>query len=95
MCFHVSLLSCRREYVYVCVHLQPLLSSLCTASLAEWLRRPPPQWKIPGSNLACSESFSGSSLTSDLKIGSPVATLPGAWCYRVSAATGWSGGSIL
>ena len=40
-------------------------------------------------------NFSGSSHTSDLNIGSPVATLPGAWSYRVSAWTGWSGGSIL
>ena len=29
--------------------------------------------------------------TSDLKTGPPVATLPGAWCYRVSAGTGWPG----
>ena len=33
--------------------------------------------------------FSGSSHTSDLKTGAPVATLPGAWRYRVSAGTGW------
>ena len=33
--------------------------------------------------------------TSVLKIGTPVATLPGIWCYRVSAGTGWSGISIL
>ena len=33
--------------------------------------------------------FSGLSHTSDLKIGTPVATLPGAWRYRVSARTGW------
>ena len=33
--------------------------------------------------------------TSDLKIGTPVATLPGAWCYGVSAETGWPGVSIL
>ena len=39
--------------------------------------------------------FSGSSLTSDLNIGTPVATLPGAWCYRVSAGIGWPGVSIL
>ena len=32
--------------------------------------------------------FSGSSHTSDFKIGTPVATLQGAWCYRVS--TDWS-----
>ena len=39
--------------------------------------------------------FLGSSHTSDLKIGTPVATLPGAWRYRVSAGTGWPGVSIL
>ena len=33
--------------------------------------------------------------TSDSKIGTPVATLPGAWRYRVSAGTGWPGVSIL
>ena len=31
----------------------------------------------------------------DLKIGTPVATLPGAWCYRISAGTGRPGVSIL
>ena len=39
--------------------------------------------------------FSGSIHTSDLKIGTPVATLPGAWRYRLSAVTGWPGVSIL
>ena len=39
--------------------------------------------------------FSGSSLTSDLEIGTPVATLPGTWHYRVSVGTGWPGISIL
>ena len=39
--------------------------------------------------------FSGSSHASDLNIGTPVATLPGTWCYRVSARTGWPGVSIL
>ena len=39
--------------------------------------------------------FSGSSHTSDLKIDTPVATLPGAWRYRVSAGTGRPGVSIL
>ena len=51
--------------------------------------------KIPGSNPACAGIFSGSSHTSDLKIGTPVATLPDAWRYRVSAGTGWPGVSIL
>ena len=52
-----------------------------TASLAEWLRRPPQERKIPGSNPACDGIFPRSSHTSDLKIGTPVATLPGAWRY--------------
>ena len=66
-----------------------------TASLAEWLRRPPRERKIRGSNPACVWIFPGSSHTSDLKIGTPVATLPGAWRYRVSTGTGWPGVSIL
>ena len=33
--------------------------------------------------------------TSDSKIGTPVATLPGAWRYRVSTGTGRPGVSIL
>ena len=41
------------------------------------------------------QDFSGSSHTSDLKIGTPVATLPGAWHYRVSAGTGQPSVSIL
>ena len=40
------------------------------------------------------EDFSGLSRTRDLKIGTPEATLPGAWHYRVSAGTGWPGVSI-
>ena len=50
---------------------------------------------VPGSNPDCARIFLGSSHTSDLKIGTPVATQPGAWCYRVSAQTGWPGVSIL
>ena len=36
-----------------------------------------------------------SSHTNDLNIGTPVATLPGAWRYRVSTGTGWLSVSIL
>ena len=39
--------------------------------------------------------FSGSSHSSDLKVGTPVATLPGAWHYRVRAGTDRPGVSIL
>ena len=59
------------------------------------VRRPPRERKIPGSNPACAGIFSGSSHTSDFKIGTPVATLPGAWRYRVSTGTGRPGVSIL
>ena len=40
------------------------------------VRRPPRERKVPGSNPACAGIFSGSSHTSDLNIGTPVATLP-------------------
>ena len=59
------------------------------------VRRLPRERMIPDSNPACTGIFSRSSHTSDLKIGTPVATLPGAWCYRVSTGTGWPGVSIL
>ena len=49
----------------------------------------------PGFESRLRRHFSGSSHTSDFKIGTPVATLPGAWHYRVSAGTGWSSVSIL
>ena len=49
----------------------------------------------PGFESHLRRDFSGSSHTSDLNIGTPVATLPGAWCYRVSAGTGRPGVSIL
>ena len=59
------------------------------------VRCPPRERKVPGSNPACAGIFSGSSHTNDLKIGTPVATLPGAWRCRVSAGTGRPGVSIL
>ena len=41
------------------------------------------------------QDFPRSSHTSHFKIGTPVATLPGAWYYRVSAGTGQPSVSIL
>ena len=49
----------------------------------------------PGFESRLRRDFFGSSHISDLKIGTPVATLPGAWHFRVSARTGWPGVSIL
>ena len=51
--------------------------------------------KDPGFKSCLWGDFSGSSHTSDLKIGTQVATLPGAWHCRVSAGTGRPGISIL
>ena len=49
----------------------------------------------PGFESRLRQDFSGSSHTSDLKMGTPVATLPGAWHYRASAGIGRPGVSIL
>ena len=48
----------------------------------------------PGFESRLRRDFSESSYINDLKFGTPVATLPGAWRYRVSAGTGWPGVSI-
>ena len=49
-----------------------------------------------GSNPTFHEGiFCGTSHTSDLKIGTQVATLPGAWQFWVSAGTGWPSVSKL
>ena len=49
----------------------------------------------PGFESRLRRDFYVSSHTSDFKIGTPVAILPGAWHYRVSAGTGRPGVSIL
>ena len=65
-----------------------------TPSLAEWLRRPPPERQARGLIPACAGIIPGCH-TSDFKFGTAVAILPGSWRYRVSAGTGWLGVSIL
>ena len=49
----------------------------------------------PGFESQLRRDFSGSNHTSYLKTGTPVATLKGAWRYKVSAGTGWVGVSML
>ena len=87
--------------MYLIAEVIRLLSKM-SVNVLEWhrlvglvVRRPPRERKVPGSNPACDGIFSGLSHTSDLKIGTPVATLPGAWRYRVSTGTGRPGVSIL
>ena len=82
--------------VLICMAVHPCLILVCMYRLFGLVvRRPPRERKVPGLNLACAGIFSGSSHTSDFKIGTPAATLPGAWRYRVSAGTGRPGVSIL
>ena len=66
-----------------------------TASLAQWLRRPPRGRKIRGSNPACDGILPGRVKPVTLKNCTPVATTPGAWHYRVSTGTGRPSVSIL
>ena len=82
------------------VHSDRWYTSLCrpppSASLALWLRRPPRERQtfvqFPLSPWVF--FFSGSGHTSDINC-TPVATLPGAWRYRVSAGTARPGVNIL
>ena len=48
----------------------------------------------PGFDSRLRRDHSRSSRTSDLKVGTPVATLPGAWRHRVSTRNGWPGVSF-
>ena len=70
---------------------------IVVASLAQWVRRPPPEQKTRGSIPAISMGiFLGPVITGDLqKNGTPVATLQGAWHYRISVRTAWWSVSIL
>ena len=93
-CCRISTVSVSLLCLYLCCFCNS------SVSVTPWCQ--PPRWpsgkafaSILGSNPAGDRIFSGSSHTSDFKIGTPVAILPGAWCYRVSAGTGRPGVSIL
>ena len=90
---------CRRRHItgHVCVRQVGPLRSL-TFHIVRSLRWP--GGKVSASRAADlasihRRSFSRSSHTSDFKIGTPVATLPGAWRYWVSAGTDRLSISIL
>ena len=59
------------------------------------VRHPSPEQQTWVQFLILPRIFSKSSHTSDLKISTPVTTLPGTWQHRVSAGTVWPGVSIL
>ena len=63
-----------------------------------WCRGKMSAWRVVDLGLIRTftmDFFSMSSHTSDWKIGTLVATLPGAWCYRIITGTGWPGVSVL
>ena len=91
-------LSLKKRTVSVCLFvslLLPLSSSAfhCLDGLV--VKESASRAEGPGFDSRLRRDFSGSSHTSDIKIGSPMATLPGAWRDRVSTGTGWPGVSIL
>ena len=75
------------SYVFTVHHEHRLVGLVVKASAS--------RAEVPGFESCLRRDFSGSSHTSDLNIGTPVATLPGAWRYSVSAGTGRPGVSIL
>ena len=54
-----------------------------------------PRAEDPGFESRLRWDFSGSSHTSNLKMGTLVASPPDAWCDRVSTGSGWPGVSML
>ena len=67
---------------------KPALLLFALNSLAGLVERTYRERRIRGLIPACAvEIFSRSSNTNDVKTGTPVATLPGAWCYRDSSWT--------
>ena len=74
------------SYIFLCEHRLVGLVVKASASKAE----------DPGFESRLRRDFYGvESYLKNLKIGIPVATLPGAWRYRISAGTGRPGVSIL
>ena len=71
------------------------LNSYCLVNVGLVVKASASRAEDPGFKSRLHLDFSGSSHTSDLKNGTPVATLPGAWHYRVSVGTGQPGVSIL
>ena len=77
-------------------HIQGIKRSQLAYRLAGIVvKAPAPGAEDPGFEYRLRRDFSESGHTSDLKIGTPVAAVPGAWRYRVSTGTGRPGVSIL
>ena len=99
---HVSPV-CMQYYLFLCahpcsgsLHFPSVLMCVCVCGrLVGLVVKASTSRADPGFKSCFRRDFSGSSHTDDFKIGTQVATLPGAWRYRVSAGTGHPGVSIL
>ena len=80
-------------YLSVVVHVRVL--DVCNCLVGLVVKASVPRGEDPGFESPLHPDCSGSSHTSDLKIGTPVTNLPGTWCYRVSVGAGWPGVSVL
>ena len=92
--FHADLYCYYHQYHYQCDDLR-CLSSPADCFVGLVVKASASRAEDPGFEPHMRQAFSGSSHTSDFKIGTPAATLPGAWRYRVITGTGWPGVSIL
>ena len=72
-----------------------VIKSVCNRLAGQVVKASAPKAEGPEFESRLRRDFSGSSYTSDLKIGTTVATLPGAWRYMVNAGTGRPCVSIL
>ena len=71
------------------------LQSSCGLRICLVVKASASEAEDPGFDSRLRRDFPGSSHTSDLRTGTPVATQPGARHYRVSSGTGRLGVSIL
>ena len=85
------------SYIFPRPYLIQLMLTLLQTTPPRWSsgKAPASRAEDPGFKSRLRRDFLRSSHTSDLKIGTPVATLPGSWRYRVSTGTGRPGVSIL
>ena len=86
---------CRGWYGCLHLHFTVLLTTAADRLVGLVVKASASRAEDPDFEPRWRRDFSGSSHTSDLNTGTPVATLPGAWRYRVSAGTGRPGVSML
>ena len=91
--FGARTLNHQRQETRVAVVLSTFLSQVAMSDrlVGQVVKASSSRAEDPGFDFRSRRDFPGPSHTSGLKIGIPVATLPGPWRYRVSTGTGWPG----